>query len=226
MKKSFPIILLSSSLLLLSSCNLIPGKKGGDDSSGSITDSSSASTSTSASSSSSSSSKDVSTHCEIVTCGGVLPGSEVSWGIGDTAESKQMFLDYINSAAGLDIVSDYNDLANCYIQNHSNDSKEDRHLQIGTGKYRGKLFLRMTKQIKKVAVTFSAYYKENSEVSNIETNAKLYIEDELFLPDISATNPQTTKRVEYTYETPSEIVKFSNDDEKQRVYIDLIEFYY
>lgn len=229
MKKSFPIILLSSSLLLLCSCNLIPGKKGGDGSTSDITDSTSASTSTCESSkSSSSTSQDVNDHCQIVTHGGVLPGSDTMWGIGDSETNKKMFLDHINSQSGLTdgIVTDYNDLANCSIQNHSNNSREDRHLQIGSGSYPGKLFLRMKKSIKKVAITFSAYFKENSEVSNIESGAKIYIEDQVFLPDISTTNPQTTKRVEYEYSTPSDIVKFSNDADHQRVYIDLIEFYF
>lgn len=231
MKKSFPIILLSSSLLLLSSCNLIPGKKGGDGSTSDITDSTSASTSTSESSeSSSSTSQDVSDHCEIVTKGDGLPGAN-AWDVAQNEEHKQQFLDCLNQSAGIDIVKDYNDINKIFIQNHEGGTdKQYSHLTIGAGKssgYGGKLYLRMNKQIKKVAVTFSAFYKTTT--TNIETDAKLIIDEkETFYPDFLDTNPQPTKRVEYVYEEPTDIVKFSNDPTVggQRVYIDLIELYY
>ena len=226
MKKLSKLLVLSSSIVLITSCTLVPTKKNSSSSAGSNTESTQVTSDTS-NTQQSSTSKDVSDHCEIITHGTSLPGSGASWGIADSADNKATFLKYLNDQAGFALIADYNDINKVFIQNHNNTSdKEYSHLCIGTGSnYGGKLFLRLNKQIKKVAVTFSAYFKTTS-TPPYDAGAKLNIEDQEFLPEISETNPQPTKRVEYTYSTPSDIVKFSNDGPDQRVYIDSIEFYY
>jgi hypothetical protein len=218
MKVLSKLLLLSASALLISSCNLVPGKKSTEQTSSAIS-------ATSSESSSSLSESEAGDHCEIVTCGDefAIGTGSGGWKIDD---HKDEFLSYLNTSSGVNLFADYNDLANIYIQNHNNDtSRANCHLSIGTGSYRGKLFLRTTKKIKKVAVTFSAYYKTTA-TPPYEADAKLFIEDTEYLPTLSEELPEPTKRVEYVYETPSDIVKFSNEKEKQRVFIDKLEFYY
>lgn len=134
-----------------------------------------------------------------------------------------------NDEVGFELVSSIT-AENVYIQTDysNNSSKEHLHLSIGTSGSGGLMTFNISKQVKKVEITGCAYYKyvEYNSSFNIDTENLLKIDD---LEHHFTTSENTAPSVEtFSKEYAKGTASFtlSNNDEKQRVFIDLIKITY
>ena len=239
MKKVLNLLILSASLVFSSGCILLPSFNSSSDSSsdssqvtttqtGGQMTSTCLTTSSTTSTSATTTSQDVNHHCIFHTCGSYLPFTTFGASVSDLAsgyQNRDKILAAINQEAGLDIVSSIS-ATNCNISTDLAESvgPEHLHLTIGSGSKEGSIEFTFSKNISKLIVTYTRYYKDPYTV---DSEAIIYIDGvqrELKYDSEHIVQESNTLELEFTGNKNS--IELHNDDEDQRVFLDSMELFY
>lgn len=217
------VLLLILSMTLLAGCNLLPGK-----SSSSNTEPTSTATDTKSSDDSSESvdPSDLTTRTYHLSKS-YLPFDNYGVHIGNDAsgyQNRNALLVALNQQNEVGLITQLG-ADNCTILTDDGTSeKEHLHLAVGTGSTAGYIEFDFRMKITKVSVEVMAYYKTPYTV---DADALVSINGEDHqIPSKAATEPQDAYTFEKTFSEPTEIIKLSNNAEKQRFYIESLTIYY
>lgn len=234
-RKNVLLTILSVTLLL---CGCNSGSKGGGKKkSSSITsDNSSNPTLTTTGETSSTSQTLTSTSSlpsgeyKVYTAGSALPFSDFGIHISDLESEKtnrDLLMNSINSQAGTNIVSSIN-AVNCQISTDDGSSeKEHLHLSIGSGANSGSIQFNLSQVLKKAVIEASGYYKTYSGGVSKDPNSKIIINGIEY--NFTTLDADPHPQVEtFTVEYPETVnfLRFGNDDEDQRFFLDSIHFFF
>lgn len=221
--------------LLLCSCNQSSG--GGKKKSSSITSQDSSTTEATATSSTQvSSGGQTSTSALpageyiVYTHGTHLPFADYGIHISDLESEKSnrdTLMNSINTQAGPAIVSSIN-ATNCQIQTDNGTSeKVNLHLSIGSGSNAGMIQFNLSQPLKKAVIEASGYYKTYSGGVSKDPNSKIIINGIEY--NFTTLDADPHPQVEtFTVEYPETVnfLRFGNDDEDQRFFLDSIHFFF
>lgn len=234
MNKKIILTTLPFVTLLLSSCfqNNSKSKKTSnnptDTSDVSGTDTSNSETTNSESTSTSATSTtQSSTEAVFNTAGESLPFSNYSVAINDKDSGKNnrdLLMSSINSQVGEILVSSIT-ADNCTIlTDDSSNNKEHFHLTVGTGSSNGFIQFNLSRSYQRIEVTASGYYKTYSGGSSKDDNAKILINGvEYNFTTLGADPHPQQETFTVSYEEAKTELRFANDDEKQRFYLDSVK---
>lgn len=236
MNRKNALLTILSVTLLLCGCN--SGSKGGDKKkSSSITsDSSSSPTLTTTGEASSTSQTLTSTSSlpsgeyKVYTAGSALPFSDFGINISDLESEKanrDILMNSINSQAKTNIVSSIN-AVNCHISTDDGSSeKEHLHLSIGSGANFGSIQFNLSQVLKKAVIEASGYYKDYGSGVSTDPDAKIIINGIEY--NFSTLDKSPHPDVEtFTVEYPDGVnyLKFANDADHQRFFLDSIHLFF
>lgn len=190
--------------------------------------SSSQTTSSLGPSSSSSTSEPSKDHFVFHLSGMYLPFSNYGIQINNDASgynNRDKLLESINGEVGFELISSLNP-SNITIQTQDGTATQSSlHLTIGTGKSAGSIQFNLSEYVSKVVVRCSAYYKSWSGGLNVDTEARLRIDKDTFLPPASAEETPEIVEFEKEYSTSVNTFTLSNDEGGQRVFIESVELF-
>ena len=167
-------------------------------------------------------------HCVFHTCGAALPFTTYGASISDLAsgyQNRDKLLAAINQDAGLEIVSTIS-ASNCNISTDlaNSNTVDHLHLTIGSGSAAGSIEFNFSKQVSKIIVTYTRYYKDPYSV---DADAVIYIDNvQRELKYDSENFVQESNTLELNYSSNTNKIKLNNLDEDQRVFIDSFELFY
>lgn len=174
-----------------------------------------------------STSESSSTEAVFLTSGTALPFSNYSIPINDKDSGKgnrNTLMESINSQVGDTLVSSISADSCTILTDDSSNNKEHFHLTVGSGSSNGYIQFNFSKSYRQLEVHASAYYKTYSGGSSKDENAKMIIngEEKNFTTINADPNPEV-ETFSITYSESKNSLRFANDDEKQRFYLDYIK---
>ena len=167
---------------------------------------------------------------KVYTCGEALPFDSYGINISDLNSeqgNRDTLMNSLNTQARSNIVNSIS-ASNCHIQTDDDSSvKSHFHLSVGSGSNSGYIQLNFSQILKKVVVEASGYYKHYSDGYSVDTDAKIIINgieynfttlDKEPNPDVETFTVEYSEGVNY--------LRFANDDEDQRFYLDSIHLFF
>lgn len=164
---------------------------------------------------------------KVYTCGEALPFDSYGINISDLNSeqgNRDTLMNSLNTQARSNIVSSIS-ASNCHIQTDDGTSvKSHFHLSVGSGSNSGYIQLNFSQILKKAVIEASGYYKTGYSV---DTNSKIIINgieynfttlDKEPNPDVESFTVEYSEGVNY--------LRFANDDEGQRFYLDSIHLFF
>ena len=183
-----------------------------------------------ASTSTPTSTTDISHNVKFYMHGSYLPFENYGIPITDEASGythRDKLQQAINDQAGFDVVSSISADSCTILTDNGQTDKDHFHLGVGTGKYSGYIEFTFSKQVTKVIVETSAYYKTYDGGASIDTDSKIIIADQEYtLPTDPSASSQPVQTITKEFSTSVSTIRFGNDAGKQRFYLDSIEVFY
>lgn len=235
MNRKNTLLTILSVTLLLCGCNQSSG--GGKKKTSSITsqDSSSTETTTASSTQASSGGQTPTSALPageyiVYTHGTHLPFADYGIHISDLESEKtnrDILMNSINSQAKTNIVSSIN-ATNCQIQTDNGTSeKVNLHLSIGSGTNSGMIQFNLSQPLKKAVIEASGYYKTYNGGVSKDSNSKIIINGiEYNFTTLDADPHPQVETITVEYPETVNYLRFGNDDEDQRFFLDSIHLFF
>ncbi len=146
----------------------------------------------------------------------------------DDGHSKNVksLLDAINDQIGANIVASINATSMHVGSDNGEHQAAHYHLQVGSGSAAGSITFNLVAYVSKVVISCYPYFKNYSDGSNVDTNARINIEGETHNLTTKTEGDQELQTFEYTYSTVKQSLTLSNNAGQQRVFIETIEFHF
>ena len=162
--------------------------------------------------------------------GSYLPFEDYGIHVSDEAsgyQNRDKIQEAVNTQVGFEIVSAMSADSCTILTDNGQKDKDHFHLAVGTGSKAGFVEFTFSKQVTKVVVEVSAYYKTYTGGVSVDTDSKIIIADqEYLLPGDPSSQTQEVKTIAKEFTTSVNKIRFGNDAGKQRFYLDSIEVFY